>query len=229
MLSPMPKPTAKDFYAVLERIESRLNWVVIRVPDVEKHWGKRGRLAIKGQINGCSFRTSLFPSKRGDHLMIVNKRMQRNAKVAAGSRARFHLEPDLAPRSITIPPELKRLVTQDKALLKWFEKLNYSTRKWITDWITDVKSSEARARRSEQIAERLLLTMEAEQEPPPILQLAFARNPRAAEGWHLMSLAKRRAHLLAIFYYRTPESRARRMQQALDEAASLAARKTRPT
>jgi hypothetical protein len=44
-----------------------------------------------------------------------------------------------------------------------------------------------------------------------------------------MSPAKRRAHLLAIFYYRTPESRARRMQQALDEAASLAARKTRPT
>ena len=225
----MPKPAAKDFYAVLERIESRLNWVVIRVPDVEKHWGKRGRLAIKGQINGYPFRTSLFPSKRGDHLMIVNKRMQRSAKVAAGSRARFHLEPDLEPRSITPPPELKRLVTQDKALLEWFDKLNYSTRKWITDWITDVKSSEARARRSEQIAERLLLTMEAEQELPPILRVAFARNPRAAEGWHLMSLAKRRAHLLAIFYYRTPESRARRMQQALDEAASLAARKTRPT
>jgi uncharacterized protein YdeI (YjbR/CyaY-like superfamily) len=224
----MPKTTAKNFQAVLERIESRLNWIVIRVPDVEKHWGTRGRLAVKGEINGVPFRTSLFPSKRGDHLMIINKRMQRAAKVAAGSRATFHLEPDLEQRSITIPPELKRVIAQDKALLKWFETLNYSTRKWITDWITDVKSSEARARRSQQIAERLLLTMEAEQELPPILKVAFARDPRAAEGWQLMSAAKRRAHLLAIFYYRTPESRARRMQQALDEAISLAARKARP-
>lgn len=228
MLSAMPKTTAKNFQAVLERIESRLNWIVIRVPNVEKHWGTRGRLAVKGEINGFSFRTSLSPSKRGDHLMIVNKRMQRAAKVAAGSRATFHLEPDLEQRSITIPPELKRLIAQDKALLKWFEKLNYSTRKWITDWIADVKSSEARARRSQQIAERLLLTMEAEQELPPILKVAFARDPRAAEGWQRMSSAKRRAHLLAIFYYRTPESRARRMQQALDEAISLAARKARP-
>jgi hypothetical protein len=46
-------------------------------------------------------------------------------------------------------------------------------------------------------------------------------------GWNLMSAAKRRGHLLGIFYYRTPESRARRMQQALDEAILLAQKKIR--
>lgn len=50
-------------------------------------------------------------------------------------------------------------------------------------WITEVKSPEARARHAGQIAERLLATMEAELELPPILQVQFARDSRAREGW----------------------------------------------
>jgi hypothetical protein len=223
----MPKPTAKNFQAVLERVESRLNWVVIRVPHVGKDWGMRGRVPVKGTINGFAFRTSLFPSKHGGHVMIVNKHMQQGAGVTVGSRPKVHLEPDLGKRTVRVPKEWKRVLAQDKALARWFEKLNYSTRKSIADWINDVKSPLARSRRTDQIAERLLATMEAEQELPPILQVAFARDSKAAMGWNLMSAAKRRGHLLGIFYYRTPESRARRMQQALDEAILLAQKKIR--
>jgi len=44
------------------------------------------------------------------------------------------------------------------------------------DWIAEVKSAEARTRRAEQIAERLLATWNDESEIPPILQIAFAHN-----------------------------------------------------
>jgi hypothetical protein len=37
-----------------------------------------------------------------------------------------------------------------------------------------------------------------------------------------MSAAKRRGHLFGIFYYRTPEAQARRIQKMLDEATELA-------
>jgi uncharacterized protein YdeI (YjbR/CyaY-like superfamily) len=120
---------------------------------------------------------------------------------------------------------LKRVLSQERSLLRWFDKLNYSTQKWIADWVTDVKSPDARVRRSEQVAEQLLSTMEAERELPPILQLAFARNPRAREGWEQMSDTARRGQLLAIFYYRTPESRARRLSKVIAEAAALAEKK----
>jgi hypothetical protein len=100
--------------------------------------------------------------------------------------------------------------------------LGCSTKKWITNWVDDVKTAEARGRRAEQIAERLLSTMEAERELPPIIRQAFARNPLAREGWDQMSSTRRRAELLAIFYYRTPEARARRLAKAMDEAAALA-------
>jgi uncharacterized protein YdeI (YjbR/CyaY-like superfamily) len=224
----MTKPTAKSFRATLERLKSGVNWVIIRVPlDIPRIWGTRGRLKVKGEINGFLFRTSLFPTGKGRHMMLVNKQMQKGAKVVLGSVAQFRLEPDTEPRTAIVPAELKRAFAGDRPLRRWFDGLNYSTRKEITDWITQVKSAEARERRSQQIAERLLATMEAERELPPILQVAFARNSLAREGWERMSLSRRRMHLFGIFYYRSPEARARRLDKAIQDAEGLAEKKMR--
>jgi uncharacterized protein YdeI (YjbR/CyaY-like superfamily) len=118
------------------------------------------------------------------------------------------------------------LLAQDRSVRSFFEKLNYSIRKYFSDLITDVKSGEARVRRAEQIAELLLATMEAERELPPILQAAFLRNERAREGWRLMTPIKRRGHLMGIFYCKSPDSRAKRVAKAVQEAANIAEKKT---
>ena len=213
----------KLYSAPLEHLRSGLGWVVAYLPfDAASVWGRRGRLKVKGEINGFAFRTSLFPSRDGRHFLLINKKMQAGAQAYAAQKARFQIELDLEERAVTVPLELKRLLAQDRALLRWFDKLNYSTRKWIIDWVTGVKSAHARMRRSEQVAEQLLSTKEAERELPPMLQLAFARNPRALQGWERMSALARRRQLLAIFYYRTPESRARRLAKTIDEVAAIA-------
>ncbi len=222
----MTKVTAsKSFKATLERNPGRLGWVIARIPfDVSNAWGTR-RPKVKGEINGFPFRTTLFPARTGGHFVLVNKRMQRGSGTVAGSVAKFRLEPDTEERTVIAPPELKRAMAGDRALERWYDALNYSTRKEIAEWITEVKSAEARVRRAEQLAERLLSTMEAEQELPPLLRLAFARTPRALEGWQRMSPAQRRAQLLAIFYYRSPEARARRVAKAVEAAAECAEKK----
>jgi len=75
------------------------------------------------------------------------------------------------------------------------------------------------------VAERLLAVIDAEHELPPVLQVAFAHEPRALEGWKRMSPSHRRRHLFGIFYYRTPESRNRRIEKTLQEASAFADRK----
>lgn len=223
----MNKPVRKWFQARLERLGSRLGWVVICVPfDVAKVWGTRGRLAVRGEINGFAFRSSLFPRGKAGHILLVNKRMQAGAKARLGMEAEFQLELDTEERVASVPAELKRALEEDRSLRGWFDGLNYSMRKWIADWITQVKSAEARARRAEQIAERLLAAIEAERELPPALQVAFAREPRAREGWTRMSASRRRGHLLGIFGYRSPEARARRIAKAIQEAVEFAEKKT---
>jgi uncharacterized protein YdeI (YjbR/CyaY-like superfamily) len=220
------KSIAKTFKATLERIQSRLGWTIIRIPfEVAKIWGTRGQLRVKGEINGFAFRTSLFPARGGGHILLVNKHMQKGADVRQGMSAQFRLEPDLEERVAIVPPEVRRFFKEDAHLRRWFDKLNYSMRNEIGKWIIQVKSPEARVRRAEQMAERLLAVMDAEQELPPLLQVAFAREPRALEGWKLMSTTQRRRHLLGIFYYRTSESRARRIEKTMQEAMAFAERK----
>jgi uncharacterized protein YdeI (YjbR/CyaY-like superfamily) len=221
------KLVVKSFKAALERMPSNLGWVIVRIPlDVPKVWGTRGMLKVKGEINGFAFRTSLFPTGKGYHYLLVNKRMQAGANAAPGDTALFRLEPDTEKRVATVPTELQRILNQDRALRKWFDQLSYSIRKWICDQISNVKSPAARVRRAEQVAEQLLSTMEAERELPPVLKLAFARDPRAYQGWQRMSPTHRRGQLLSIFYYHSPESRDRRISKMLEDALAFAERKT---
>jgi uncharacterized protein YdeI (YjbR/CyaY-like superfamily) len=211
---------ARRFHATLERMRSRLNWTIIRVPfDAAKAFGMRGQINVKGEINGFPFRTFLFPSKAGGHILLVNKRMQKAAGVRAGATADFLLELDPEKRVAQIPDSLKRILASDRSLRRWYDGLNQSTRNDIAKWVSEPQSEAARARRVEQIAERLLAVMDAERELPPILQVAFARNQQACDGWERMSAARRRSHLFGIFYYRTPEGRMRRIEKMLDEAA----------
>lgn len=222
-MKPGGKSVAKSFRATLERIQSRLGWTIIRIPfDVAKVWGTRGQLRVKGEINGFAVRTSLFPARGGGHILLVNKRMQKGGDVRLGMSAQFRLEPDLEERVAVVPTELKRFLKEDAHLRRWFEKLNYSMRNEIGKWIIQVKSPEARVRRAEQMAERLLAVMDAEHELPPVLQVAFAHEPLALEGWKRMSPSHRRRHFFGIFYYRAPESRARRIEKTLQEALAFA-------
>jgi uncharacterized protein YdeI (YjbR/CyaY-like superfamily) len=222
----MARGAAKSFEAALEQGDRRLGWTIARIPfDVNKAWGSKGMLKVKGDINGFVFRTSLFPTGDGHHLLLVNKKMKAGAKAGLGSVARFRLEPDTAERTVEAPRELARALAEDRAVRRWYDRLNYSTRKYIAEWITDPKSAEARERRAQQTAERLLATMEAEHELPSFIQMAFARDGRAYEGWKRMPPSHRRGHLLGIFYYRNPAARDRRVALTVRLAREYAERK----
>jgi uncharacterized protein YdeI (YjbR/CyaY-like superfamily) len=220
------KALSKSFKATLERLRSNLGWIVVFIPfDLPQTWKMRGRAKVKGEINGFAFRSSLFPVRDGRHFLLVNKRMQQGAEAGLGDVAKITLEPDTEERVAAVPAELKRFLGEDRAFRRWFEQLNYSTKKWIGDWVTQPKSAASRARRAEQVAEQLFSAMEAERELPPVLKSAFARDPRALQGWQLMSPTHRRGHLIAIFYYRNPESRNRRITKTIEDAIAFAERK----
>jgi uncharacterized protein YdeI (YjbR/CyaY-like superfamily) len=229
-MKPKRKVVAKSFKATLERmLDSRLGWVIIRIPfEVSKIWGTRAKVRVKGEINGFEFRASVFPTGKGYHCMLVKKSMQTGANASPGDTAQFRIEPDTAKRVAIVPAELRRILKEDRSFRRWFdEQLTFSMRKWICDWIVNVKNPQSRVRRAEQVAEQLLTTMEAELDLPPILKRAFASDPRAYQGWLSMTPLQRRHSLLGIFYYRNPESRDRRIAKMLEEALARTERKPR--
>jgi uncharacterized protein YdeI (YjbR/CyaY-like superfamily) len=232
----MSPSTAKSFTAVLEPDRTRLRWVIARIPfNHIKAWPKRRGMRVRGEISpvksktgGFAFRTSLFPASSGNgHFLLVNKKMQAAAEATAGSQVRIRLEPDMEERMAVTPPELARALKGDRRLPKWFAGMCYSHRKEIGDWVAEPKSADLRLKRAEQMAERLLLTLEGEIEPPPILLAAFLRQPLARQGWEAMTPTQRRNHLLGIFYYQTADARERRAAKAIEEALRVARRSSR--
>src|ERR1700756_1026997 len=111
----------KSFTAMLERMSTRLIWTIISIPfDVAKEWRQRGQLRVKGEINSYPFRTSLFPTGQGGHILLVNKKMQKGAQAIAGKMARFQLEPDTEKRVVKVPAEISRILAKERTLGRWF-------------------------------------------------------------------------------------------------------------
>jgi uncharacterized protein YdeI (YjbR/CyaY-like superfamily) len=222
----MAQSAAKKFRAVLEPLPGALGWVIAWLPfDIETTWKKLVRLRVKVEVGGEVFRTSLFPgAQREGHFVLVNKKMQKAAGAKVGVMVDFAIQPDLDERTPTVPPELAKLLKSEKKLTKWYEGLSEPRRWEIAKWIDGVKSAEARQRRSEQIAERLLLAMEGEKELPPVLEVAFRRIPAARKGWEAMTKAQRRSNLMAIFYYQSPEAREKRVRKVVEDCLKAASR-----
>jgi len=222
---------AKTFQAVLEKDTRTLGWTIARLPFAPADvWTEMIRLRVCGEIaasakqfqNGAfPFRTSLFPdSIHGGFYLLVNRAMQSAAGLTLGSTAHITLEPDLAPREAELPDELDLLLDDEPGLRDWYTELSEYTRREIGKWVLGVKSDEARIRRAEQMAERLLATKEAEEQLPPIIEAAFRLRPKARTGWSRMTPAKRRAELMAVFYYQTPDARQRRVDKLVELAES---------
>lgn len=210
----------KKFRAVLEPLGDGLGWVVAWLPfDASKAWKKMLRQRVTVVAGGEIFRTSLFAGAlRNGQFLLVNKKMQLAACARLGDTVEFTISPDLEPRQAELPDELALLMEDEPGLREWYDELSEYTRREIGKWVMEPKSEEARMRRAEQMAERLLATMEGERQLPPVMEAAFRLRPKARAGWARMTATQRRNGLMAVFYYRTPDAQLRRVQKLCDEA-----------
>jgi uncharacterized protein YdeI (YjbR/CyaY-like superfamily) len=210
---------ARTFRATLEQGSQALGWTIARIPfEPSDAWPKMIRLRVRGEINSFAFRTSLFPDARGGFYLLVNRAMQQQAGAHLGDTAEFRLEPDLDAREAELPDELAVLLDDEPGLRPWYDTLTEYTRREIGKWILNAKTDASRMKRAEQMAERLLATMEAEVELPPVIEAAFRKHPNARAGWKKMTPLQRRNQMLAVFYYQTPDARQRRIDKLIETA-----------
>ena len=141
--------TTKRFRAVLEK-DTDSSATAIAIPfDVEKAFGSRGRVPVRGTLNGFAFRSSVFPMGGGCHWLVVNRDMREGAKIKAGETISVMMERDDEPRVITPPKDFARALAANKAALAAWDKLSYTHRKEYAKAIEEAKKPETRARRIE--------------------------------------------------------------------------------
>ena len=124
-------------------------WPIIRIPfDAAEVFGTKARIAVSGTINGCVFRSSIFPSGGGKHVMMLNKELRASTKIEVGDIVSVVMDVDSGPREIETPQDLKAAL-ETAGQLAAFDKLSYSNRKMCIDSIEGSKKSETRTSRIE--------------------------------------------------------------------------------
>lgn len=123
--------------------------------DVPAVFGSRGRVSVKGTINGFPFQTSIFPNGDGTFHMMVNKAMREGANAKPGNVVRIVLEKDDGRREVEIPPDFQQtLEAHAEAKVRW-TRMTDSARKEYADWILDAKQEATRQRRIEKALSRI--------------------------------------------------------------------------
>lgn len=116
----------------------------------------RGRVAVRGAINGFPFRTSAFPDGKGSHQFMVNAAMRTGAGVAQGDIAKFLIEPVGDHVKVKIPADLRAALQKSTQARARFASITPKARaEWVL-WITSAKTQPTRLRRVQQTLIRLL-------------------------------------------------------------------------
>jgi hypothetical protein len=116
--------------------------------------GTSRRPPVRATINGFTYRTSVA-AMGGKFMLGVPPEFREGAGVAAGDIVDIDLEPDTQPREVAIPPDLASALARNAGAKKFFEGLNYSSRRRLVMAIEALKSPEARERRIGKTVEQL--------------------------------------------------------------------------
>jgi len=114
--------------------------------DVCKVFGTRGRVPVRGTINGFPYRSSLVPCG-GPHMMPVNKALRAGAGAEPGDVVEVVMERDTEERTVEAPPELKKELDKSKTAQTNWEKMSFTNKKEMANCIREAKQEETRARR----------------------------------------------------------------------------------
>lgn len=151
----------KRFRVLLEKDDNSEATGILIPFSVEKEFGSRARVPVRGTINGFAFRSSVFPMGDGKHYMVVNKDVRAGAKAKGGETISVLMERDDEPRIITPPEDFARALKSNKAALAAWDRLSYTYRKEYAQAIEEAKKPETRARRIERAIAMLAATGKA--------------------------------------------------------------------
>jgi hypothetical protein len=122
--------------------------------DVVEVFDRKGRVAVKGTINGFPFRSSLMNMGEG-HMMVVNAQLRDGARCKAGDTVSVCMELDEEKRTVELPGYLKTVIHSDPKARRFWSTLCFTHQKEYVREIESAKRPETRERRISAMMESL--------------------------------------------------------------------------
>jgi hypothetical protein len=114
--------------------------------DVAEVFQRKGRVPVKGAINGFPFRSSLMNMGDG-HMMVVNTQMRAGAKCKGGDTIDVVMELDEEKRTVEVPAYLKKIINSDAKAKQFWSGLSFTHQKEYVREIEEAKRPETKEKR----------------------------------------------------------------------------------
>jgi hypothetical protein len=114
--------------------------------DVIALFQRKGRVPVKGTINGFPFRSSLMNMGEG-HMMVVNAQLRDGAQCKAGDTVTVLMELDEEKRRVEVPGYLKKMIDSDPKAKDFWLQLSFTHQKEYVREIEGAKKPETREKR----------------------------------------------------------------------------------
>jgi hypothetical protein len=116
--------------------------------------GSGNRPPVLVTVGGHSYQTTVA-RMGGRFLVPLSAENREAAGVGAGDEIEVDIEPDAAPREVSVPTDLADALSRDDAARAFFDGLSYTHRKEWVRWIEEAKKAETRDARLVKAVESL--------------------------------------------------------------------------
>lgn len=129
---------------------------VIPIPiNVETAFGTKGKLDVKGTVDGLPIQRTLLSAGDGTHYFIIKGAFLKQLGKEEGDDVFVEIEPDETYKDVEIPDILLYELEENDVAKAEYDRTSPSSRRWIRDYLTDVKSLDAKANRVLKVLEIL--------------------------------------------------------------------------
>lgn len=125
--------------------------------DVRTEFGTGGPVRILCWINGVQKTGSLVPIGNGEHAISIRKEIREATGKDEGDEVEVVVEQDLSPRKLIVPDDFQWLLDEDPELNERFDRLSFSNKSAIINYINEAKRPETRAKRIHLLIQRILV------------------------------------------------------------------------
>lgn len=130
-------------------------WTKFDIPfDVEKTFGQKGYVKVKGTIDNHPFNNiKLMPVGDGTYCMAVKEELRK--AIGKGNDDTVSIVMELDQNELTIPTDLSKALDKNKKAKDFFNSLTESNKNYYVNWVTTAKKEETRQSRVEKTIEKL--------------------------------------------------------------------------
>lgn len=119
-------------------------------------FGTGGRIPVKAKFAGEPYTGSLAPmGKKLGHILILVKTIRNKIGKKEGDTVSIEITEDKSERTVDIPPDFKKALSENKYVKETFGKMPYTHKKEYVGSILEAKRPETRARRIQKAVEMI--------------------------------------------------------------------------